>query len=161
MYEDYLENFVFKTAEAVAMKLFGRVKHVSPPQVEESDIKNNEEESNDKNNEVEEKEDEEDSNEPSEQTSGAANQLSEIDKNEKQARADYEAINGGLSEINFHFPLFLLLLVITCLSVPSVVTWARNFHVSKVLASDPYLLHATGVISALGFIWQMKTPRNV
>jgi GPI inositol-deacylase len=160
MYEDYLENFVFKTAATIALKLFGRVKEskfsrdkeeekvVCSPQISDTDAKSNQ---NDE------------SNKRAEQISGEdlLNQRGELDKNEQQARAEYEAISEGMSELNFHFPIFLLLLVITSLSVPSVVTWAKKYHVSRALTSDPYLLYATVIISSLGFIWQMKTPRNV
>jgi hypothetical protein len=178
MYEDYLETFVFKTAKSIAMKLFGRVrkpkeetKEVAESVVDQQLVPSSTEEIDDENKAVEEAKDqvtetEEAVEEENEQMLDEAmtKQREENDKKAKElaaARVEYDSVTEGLSDINFHLPLFLLLLVMTALSLPSVVTWAKNYHVSRTLSSDPYLIHATCVIAALGFIWQLPTPRNV
>lgn len=83
------------------------------------------------------------------------------DKELAIARVEYDAISEGLSEINFHLPLFFLLLMMAMLGAPSTVTWAKNYHFSRVLTPDPMLVPAVCVLAALGIIWQMPTPRNL
>lgn len=169
MYEDYLETFVFKSAKAIAMKLFGKLKKGTT----EDDTEKPKDEIDQKPTEaIEEKKSTTDETENGNKdkevdqmmVEAMAKQREENEKKEKElaaARAEYDSIAEGLSAINFHLPLFLLLLVMTGLSIPSVVTWAKNYHFSRVLSSDPYLVHATCVIAALGVIWQMPTPRNM
>lgn len=174
MYEEYLENFVFKTAKIIAMKLFGRVRK---PQKDESDESHNNKEKKSETTAVaadagenpEEFEnnssgigDDEEVNKSVEETS--AKQKEEEKKRQQEeaiARAEYDSITAGFDEINFHLPLLLLLVLLSILSVPSVVTWAKNYHYAKILSPDPMLLPATCVLVSLGFIWQMNTPRNM
>lgn len=197
MYEDYLENFVFKTAKFIAMKLFGRVRRPQKEQASETEQKDNksdkeesgsgsteEKESNlpkenDLTESVEqkalvksdsqsilEKSDEDKSTEEIEKMLEElmAKQREEKLKNEKNqgfSRVEYDSLTEGLDEINFHLPLFFLLVVITILGLPSVVTWAKNYHFTRILSPDPMRISATVVLSCLGFIWQFNTPRDV
>lgn len=197
MYEDYLENFVFKTAKFIAMKLFGRVRRPQKEQASENETKDNnrdkeatessnteEEESNlpkenDLTENVEqkalvksdsqsilEKSDEDKSSEEIEKMLEEllTKQREEKLKNEKNqgfSRVEYDSLTEGLDEINFHLPLFFLLVVITILGLPSVVTWAKNYHFTRILSPDPMKISATVVLSCLGFIWQLNTPRDV
>lgn len=159
MYEDYLENFVFKTARVIAKKLFGKEKKHQDSA--EAIPETKEEQTN--------KEEEKPNLEESEQMMSEKldevllKQKEEKAKQEKEqalARAEYDSITDGLSDINFHLPLFFLLLVITILSVPSVISWAKNYQYSRILSTDPYLLPATCSLLALAVIWQIA-PRNV
>lgn len=181
MYEDYLENFVFKTAKLIAIKLFGREKRSknASDKTFESKSDNIIEKSETDTKELIEKP--QDAIEPpaNEQTDEDREQEAEINRMleeamEKQrlekakkdseaaaARAEYDAITEGLSEINFHLPLLFLLVVITILSLPSVVTWAKNYHYARILSPDPMLFPATGILIALGAIWQLNTPRDL
>lgn len=190
MYEDYLENFVFKTAKEIAMKLFGKVKKSKnqPESETEPETKNDETKdtaADSEGNGAEDEEAEEEENieqaieeieetqtEPTEEDLNTERALKEametqraekLKKQEELAaeRVDYDAITEGLSEINFHLPLFFLLLLLTLMSLPSVVTWAKNYHHAKLLSPDPMLIPATCVLVALGFIWQLPTPRNL
>jgi hypothetical protein len=43
-------------------------------------------------------------------------------------RVEYDSVHAGLSDINFHLPIFFLLLILTILNMPSVITWAKNFQ---------------------------------
>lgn len=180
MYEEYLENFVFKTAKLIAMKLFGRVRK---PQEDESSVV----EANDNESEAAATASLENSDDtgksPEELThnesTGSGNDDAEVDRmmaeamtkqkeekakreqEEAAARVEYDSITSGFDGINFHLPLFLLLVLLSILSVPSVVTWAKNYHYAKILTPDPMLAPATCVLVSLGFIWQMNTPRNM
>lgn len=169
MYEDYLEMFVFKTAKTIAMKLFGRVKKSRAMPEETKTVEDNNERSL-----VEKTPESEESSVGDENVQEQENeafldeamvkQREEKAKQEKElaaARVEYDSITEGLSEVNFHLPLFYLLLLMTILSGPSIVTWAKNYHFSKVLSPDPTLIPATCVLIALGFVWQMQTPRNL
>jgi len=147
MYEDYLENFVFKTARVIAKKLFGKEK--------------NEKMQKSKENPEDSKEQQASEEEPEQMVDAVLIKQREEKKKELMlARADYDSITEGLTDINFHLPLFFLLLVITILSVPSVISWARNYQYSRILSTDPYLLPATCSLLALAVIWQIG-PRNV
>jgi hypothetical protein len=171
MYEDYLENFVFKTAKTIAMKLFGRIRR-SKKESEEirEDPKEKEPESQSK--EVVEATIEDETEEDKAEEEEINRMLDEAmekqreekakkDKELAAARVEYDSITEGLSEINFHLPMFFLLVIMAILSAPSVVTWAKNYHYSRVLTSDPMLLPATAVLVSLGVIWQLNTPRNL
>ena len=167
MYEDYLENFVFKTAKVIAMKLFGREKKSKSQQ--DNEVKPEKDvPSKDitKSNQIaEENNDNRKDDVSDEMLDEALEKLKEEklkkDKELAEARIEYDSITEGLSGINFHLPLFLLLLVLTLLSTPSTVTWAKNYQFSKVLSPDPTLIPATCLLIALGFIWQLPTPRGL
>ena len=197
MYEDYLENFVFKTAKFIAKKLFGRVRRSRKEQTSETEQKDekSDKETNDNSNTKEneskvskendlidnteqkalvksdsqsilEKSDEDKSTEEIEKMLEElmTKQREEKLKNEKNqgfSRVEYDSLTEGLDEINFHLPLFFLLVVITILGLPSVVTWAKNYHFTRILSPDPMRISATVVLSCLGFIWQFNTPRDV
>lgn len=174
MYEDYLETFVFKTAKAIAMKLFGRAKRSKNSLDDENETKEEEKSSEtslvettneQKDDEPKDGEVEQEGDETDQMLDEAmAKQREERDKKEKElaaARVEYDSITEGLSEINFHLPIFFLLLVVTVLSLPSVVTWAKNYHYSRVLSTDPTLIPATCILIALAFIWQLPTPRGL
>ena len=42
-------------------------------------------------------------------------------------RQEYDNVHTGLIDINFHLPLFLLLIVISLLNFPSFLTWAKHY----------------------------------
>lgn len=50
-----------------------------------------------------------------------AQKLSEQDE-------EYETAKDELSAINFHIPLLFLLITLTFLNIPSVITWGRNYR---------------------------------
>lgn len=173
MYEDYLENFVFKTAKTIAMKLFGRIRRSK--KVSDDDAAKSKKEDADtsqsslvESKPVETEENEEDKAEGEEidrvLDEAMAKQREEKAKKDKElaaARVEYDDITEGLSDINFHLPMFFLLVIMAMLSAPSVVTWARDYHYSRTLSSDPMLIPATAVLLSLGVIWQLNTPRNL
>lgn len=172
MYEDYLENFVFKTAKTIAMKLFGRIKRSKKESDDDATKAAAEEETvtsqslvestpNDGENEEDKAEEEEINRMLDEAMTKQREEKARKDKELAAARAEYDSITDGLSEINFHLPVFFLLVIMAILSAPSVVTWAKNYHYSRTLTSDPMLVPATAVLLSLGVIWQLNTPRNL
>lgn len=54
----------------------------------------------------------------------------ENDKNkaDASARVEFDAIPVGLSSLNFHLTLFLLLTLLAVLNIPSVITWANDYQ---------------------------------
>lgn len=167
MYEDYLENFVFKTAKDIAMKLFGRFKKTTDisDETESKETKSDEIAAVETTKEEVTEEDKEQEEEISRMLDDAMKkQREEKNKKDKElaaARVEYDNITDGLSGLHFHLPMFFLLVTITLLSMPSVVTWAKNYHFSRTLSPDPMLSHATCVLVSLGVIWQLNTPRNL
>lgn len=76
-------------------------------------------------------------------------------------RAEYDAIPEGLSAINFHLTLFMFLILLTLLNIPSVITWAKNYSYSQILRPDPGQLVSLIVIGCLCVLWQVPTPRKL
>lgn len=176
MYEDYLENFVFKTAKVIAMKLFGKVRKSKNPEAEEAEAEKSgetEPEPSTSGEATKDKELVESSDIRQEQKDEETDRLlDEVMKQQREdkakrdkelaaARVEYDSISEGVSEINFHLPLFFLLLLMTVLAAPSMVTWAKNYQQARVLTPDPTLIPAICVLAALGLIWQLPTPRNL
>uniref|UniRef100_A0A2M4AGR0 GPI inositol-deacylase n=1 Tax=Anopheles triannulatus TaxID=58253 RepID=A0A2M4AGR0_9DIPT len=84
--------------------------------------------------------------------------------NQRRRRKRRTAANetgDELMVINFHLPLFFLVLLLAVLNVPSVITWAKNYHYANTLQPDPSLVPALVVLVCLAVLWQLNTPRNV
>lgn len=167
MYEDYLEEFVFKTAKLIAKKLFGRdqksklIVEVKETKNEEPTVKSSAESIAE---EVKAKDQEEEKELNKMLDEAMEKQKEEKLKKSKElalARVEYDGVTDGLSAINFHLPLFLLLVIVALLSIPSIITWAKNYQYSAVLTPDPTLIPATIILVTLGFLWQLQTPKNV
>lgn len=175
MYEDYLEEFVFKTAKLIAEKLFGRARRRREPEPEpqndEAEDEANIETPQDAievhrtsipNEEVTEDEDEADLERLIHESIDRYREQEEKQRKEKEtARAEYDNVVEGLSSLHFHLSLFFLLLIVTILNIPTVITWAKNYSFNPVLKSDPSSIPATMILLALCFIWQLETPRNL
>lgn len=134
MYESYLEHFVLKTAQRIALKLFGinircrgDRKEKPPKTKDETTVPN-----------------------PGNQSPEAAVQ-----------RQEYDNVHTGLIDINFHLPLFLLLIVISLLNFPSFLTWAKHYNLSPSLKPDASLIPSVIIIGSLSVLWQMNVPRNI
>lgn len=174
MYEDFLEEFVYNTAKEIAMKLFGKFvkrrrmrKPSTRPDPQMQALLDHEktlaiqQPLGEGEEETEEQKAERELNrllkESIEKQKKAADAKSD---EEKKQREEYEGINEGLSPLNFHFTLFLFLVVLTVLNVPSAITWAKNFdHMPRTV--DASTVPAVMTIAALAVIWQMKTPRSM
>lgn len=48
-------------------------------------------------------------------------------KEEQIKRAEYDAVPDGYNSINFHMTLFIFLVLLTALNLPSVFAWAKNY----------------------------------
>lgn len=94
-----------------------------------------------------------------------ASQKEDDDKRNKKLKAErveYDAVHDGLSAINFHITLFLLLCILAILNIPSVIVWSQNYGFGeKILQNDPSYFPAIATIISLSVIWQFPTPRNV
>lgn len=177
MYEDYLESFVFKTARLIAMKLFGRERksrreenttenEQGEDEPKSDDLKASEENTLVKSNSQENLENNEENTKEVEKmlddlVKKQQEEKTSDEKSEDKSRVEYESLTAGLDEINFHFPLFFLLIVITLIAIPSSITWAKNYHFARILSPDPFKIPATIVLISLGLIWQLNTPRKV
>lgn len=171
MYEDYLETFVFKTAKLIAMKLFGRERKPKKESEEKSEDMPKNEDDDEMKALVEKSNSQENLERNSEHDEELEKILDELKKKQQEkkakqekdqvARVEYDSLTQGLDEINFHFPLFFLLIVITILGIPSSITWAKNYHYSRILTPDPFKVPATISLTALGVLWQLNTPRKV
>lgn len=169
-YEDYLEEFVFKTAKMIARKLFGR-RTEEPEESEEPNASEEVATQNEEENHIEDivpsedeplnPEDEELKRLLKEAIDSQKKLLEEKKSKSKEERQEYDAIPEGLSSLNFHMTIFLLLCIITILNIPSTLSWAKNFHFQKTLPSDPSLIPAVMILGCLSLLWQFDTPRNV
>lgn len=186
MYEDYLEEFVFKTAKLIAEKLFGRQRRQEPEQEEAADAAptvdrdepnietpldaqvvarrpNGEAPADDDEGVGEsESDDEEEIDRMLRESLVRYKEQEEKTRAEKQvARKEYDSIQEGLSAINFHLSLCFLLLITTLLNLPTVITWAKNYSYSPLLKSDPSIYPSCVILVSLAIIWQMPTPRDL
>lgn len=134
MYEDYLEHFVLKTAQRIAQKLFGINIRCRGDRHEK--ITKTKEEVKEGN--------------PATQTAEAAVQ-----------RHEYDNVHYGLININFHLPLFLLLIIVTLLNFPSFLTWAKHYRLTPSLKPDASLIPSIIIIGSLSVLWQMTVPKNI
>lgn len=176
MYEDFLEEFVYNTAKEIAMKLFGKFtkrrpkmkKTKTPADLQMEALLEHEkdllampepgavqgEETADQRTERELHQLLKESVEKQKTETGKKSE------EELKQREEYNGINEGLSPLHFHFTLFLFLVVLTLLNLPSAITWAKNFeHSQRTL--DASTVPAVMTISALAVIWQMTTPRTM
>lgn len=152
MYEDYLEEFIYKTAKSVAKKLFclstDATEDVALPSsnLDGSAIKEIENVCETEESVPTEQSAISSTDEPveiSEEERLADEQLNNLLKEafEKQKeneleklktlaeqRAEYDGIHDAISNINFHMGMFMLLIVLTALNLPSVISWAKNYR---------------------------------
>lgn len=180
MYENYLEEFVFKTAKLIGEKLFGN--QWKRKRSEDTVTKNdNAEEENEPN--IESPRDaievrrnsipiEKNVNENGDDEADLERLIREsIDRyreqEEKQRRdredirLEYDAIADGISSLHFHLSLFFLLLIVTILNMPALITWAKNYTFSPILRTDPSIYPSISILLALCVIWQLQTPKNL
>ncbi|XP_065094786.1 GPI inositol-deacylase [Ochlerotatus camptorhynchus] len=134
MYESYLEHFVLKTAKLIARKLFG-INIRCKGENQEQPTRNEDETS----------------------VSSPNNQpgVHEVPRHE------YDNVHAGLVNINFHLPLFLLLIVVSLLNFPSFLTWAKQYKLAPSLKPDASLIPSVVIIASLSVLWQMNVPRNI
>lgn len=178
MYEDFLEEFVYNTAKEIAMRLFGRFvskrsrwttgnagrsqQSREMAMLEEQGkelLRADEGALVDEATLTEEQRSEQELNQLlRESLEKQKKKLEERDREELERRKEYDGINEGLSPLHFHFTLFLFLVVLTALNLPSAITWAKNFDHSRRLI-DATTVPAITSIAALAVIWQMTTPR--
>lgn len=182
MYEDYLEEFIYKTAKEIAKKIFGRSSGLHSENSEKTKENKTEDENTENKNEdkeedtvaeedelannkeenIEESPEEAELNRLLKEAMDRQKKLKEEQDLELQtARAEYDSIHKGLSHLNFHLPLFFLLIILTILNIPSAITWAKNYSFSKILVPDPSIIPAIISIASLSVIWQLPSPRNL
>uniref|UniRef100_A0A182T8C5 GPI inositol-deacylase n=1 Tax=Anopheles maculatus TaxID=74869 RepID=A0A182T8C5_9DIPT len=92
---------------------------------------------------------------------GAREQTEREGKRKRHRRRPANETGDELMVINFHLPLFFLVIMLALLNVPSVITWAKNYHYANTLQPDPSLVPALIVLVCLAVLWQLNTPRNV
>uniref|UniRef100_A0A182WFP3 GPI inositol-deacylase n=1 Tax=Anopheles minimus TaxID=112268 RepID=A0A182WFP3_9DIPT len=92
---------------------------------------------------------------------GAREQSERDGKRGRRRRRPANETGDELMVINFHLPLFFLVIMLGLLNVPSVITWAKNYHYANTLQPDPSLVPALIVLVCLAVLWQLNTPRNV
>ncbi|XP_055616650.1 GPI inositol-deacylase isoform X2 [Toxorhynchites rutilus septentrionalis] len=131
MYEEYLEHFVFKTAQRIAQKIFGiRIQPKRKKPVPENDDSHK----ND---------------------SGNTDDIAEIPGEENKK------LHDGLVNINFHLPLFLLLVIASLLNFPSFITWAKTYRYVPSLVPDASLIPSIIIVGCLSILWQIDAPRTI
>lgn len=176
MYEDFLEEFVYSTAKEIAMKLFGRFvsKRSNRRKKTKAGTSKQLELLLEQQKQLTATESVEVSGEPTEEQrmeqeldkmfkeTVERQKKKEAEKNEEEVRRreEYEGIKEGLTPLHFHFTLFLFLVVLTLLNLPSAITWAKNFEHTRQMI-DASTVPAVLTISALAVIWQMNTPRTM
>ncbi|CAG9786117.1 unnamed protein product [Diatraea saccharalis] len=185
MYEEYLEDYVYKLMAKIASKVCRMFKsnkdlnNESQISVNSNEVQSNidvvtSEKNNDKKDEAKENADNtggnnEDGKEIADnnevvvaQSDEKADEKEEKNCNEKSRRkgSGDSSTDDDLNNLNFHVMMFLLWICVTLVNLPALLTWARNFTFSMVLKPDTSY-HTGMIMSACSAcIWQMEGPRK-
>lgn len=137
MYEDYLEDFIYKTIAKMAKKL-GKLtgkKEKPDKDVQEPDNTPNTSDKDsqivpkpntdslDENKEVLAIEDDSDKTIASQD----ANNTPAQETNETVESAPKQSMETSLASLHFHFSMFFIWSLVTIINIPTLLTWAHNF----------------------------------
>lgn len=139
MYEEYLEDYVYRLASKVASRICRIFKSKTEKKPETQAELQNEENSSKEVTSLEKPKAIENKTPPNNITetesknssgSSTSNLLQEniTEKSNKECNAiKTEHIDEDLNNINFHVMMFFLWMIVTLVNVPALLTWARNF----------------------------------
>lgn len=166
MYEEYLEDYVYKLTSKVASRLCRVFKSKVDQKPEtQTDIQKKESSKQNTNSEIPKAIENKTSSNNIPQTDNKSNSnlLSENETEKNKNKCDLnksEHIDEDLNNINFHMMMFFLWMIVTLVNVPALLTWARNFKYSMVLKPDTSY-HTGLIMSACStIIWQMSGPKK-
>ncbi|CAG4983045.1 unnamed protein product [Colias eurytheme] len=171
MYEEYLEDYVYKLMAKIASRICRIFK-----KKQKDDVKEKSTEKKEVQPETEEKQKEiddvkkslldKDGDVNNDSSMALVQKIDECkdNKNSKEEDNKNSDINSDtdddLNNINFHMMLFFLWMCVTIVNIPALLTWARNFKYSMILKPDTSY-HTGMIMSACsGIIWQMDGPRK-
>ncbi|CAH0723349.1 unnamed protein product, partial [Brenthis ino] len=174
MYEEYLEDYVYKMMSKIASRMCRMFKSKK-----ESETKSNIKYKQDSSqittsekpkaieNKVLSKDKDTDKKDEIETTDESKSLISRNNSEEKEEqtecnekKAETLNIDKDLNNINFHMMMFFLWVVVTVVNIPPLLTWARNFKYSMVLKPDTSY-HTGFVMSACSaIVWQMNGPKS-
>ena len=133
MYEEYLEDYVYKLMSKVASRLCRvfKSKVIKNPETQ-TDIQKEESSKEITNSEIPKAiENKKPSNNISQTDNKSSSNLlneNETEKNKNKCDSSKsEHIDEDLNNINFHMMMFFLWMIVTLVNVPALLTWARNF----------------------------------
>ncbi|XP_050561004.1 GPI inositol-deacylase [Spodoptera frugiperda] len=164
MYEEYLEDYVYKLMAKVGSRICYMFKKKKPEpklNVNESETslvkqtKVHESETSLVKAELPTGDGQGDGNNETDVTSENTCPASVDDKQEKPSDVDED-----LSSLNFHMMMFCLWLAVTLINVPALLTWARNFSHSMVLKPDTSYNVGLIMSACSTCVWQMNGPRK-
>lgn len=174
MYEEYLEDYVYKIMAKLASKvcrMFNstRNKHEKSETNLISKALSDAKESNLRSKEIDEIEgnDKDSTNNVGQDGSSntdcalvSANKESERKPKEDSIKGESKDLDEDFNSINFHMMLFFMWITVTLVNVPALLTWARNFKYSMVLKPDTS--YHTGLVMSVcsSCIWQINGPRR-
>ncbi|KAM3961034.1 LOW QUALITY PROTEIN: GPI inositol-deacylase [Aphomia sociella] len=189
MYEEYLEDYVYKFMAKIASRIcrIFKSKKAAKSEFEMSlikasstepvlDIKSieDEKETNDTENAKDEKS--KDKPEDIQDTEQNVNTVTVYESNEKKDEGESKQPSGDnkerecdnaihdfddeLNNIHFHMMLFFMWMSVTIVNIPALLTWARNFKYNMVLTPDTS--YHTGFVLSLcsAIVWQLNGPRR-
>ncbi|VVD00800.1 unnamed protein product [Leptidea sinapis] len=166
MYEEYLEDYVYKLMAKVASKICRIFKrkvnsNSQATQLQINEVKStSESEINDDNELSSDIKNLNENNEEIVKDNYSAPIKQSDGQDECATHVDDSEIDEDLNNLNFHMMLFFLWMCVTLANVPALLTWARNFKYSMVLKPDTSY-HAGFIMSICsGVIWQLNGPRK-
>ncbi|XP_037872633.1 GPI inositol-deacylase [Bombyx mori] len=174
MYEEYLEDYVYKIMAKLASKVC-RMFNSTRNKYEKSETNliskalSDAKESNLRSKEIDEIEgnDKDSTNNVGQDGSSntdcalvSANKESERKPKEGSIKGESKDLDEDFNSINFHMMLFFMWITVTLVNVPALLTWARNFKYSMVLKPDTS--YHTGLVMSVcsSCIWQINGPRR-
>ncbi|XP_053607259.1 GPI inositol-deacylase [Plodia interpunctella] len=185
MYEEYLEDYVYKLMAKVASRIcriFKSKKTVSNKVSESSPIIPSSEEASEEikaivdNKENDEKRGEikqikdstdEDIDKSSIKSAaiinpeqGDGDSIQKRDESDDKKNECTEDIDEDLNNLNFHIMMFFLWVTVTVVNLPVLMTWARNFKYSVKLTPDTSFHTGMALSICSTIIWQMEGPKR-
>lgn len=141
MYEEYLEDYVYKLMAKMAARLCRVFKSKKKQNVNETslvpkdstNIKAIEHNANDNKNEnevalIDDKGDKQTPDDVTQQEAEKQDKTSkEADKHKCNLTDKDDDVDEDLNNLNFHMMMFFMWLCVTLVNVPALLTWARNF----------------------------------
>ncbi|XP_064071825.1 GPI inositol-deacylase isoform X2 [Vanessa tameamea] len=163
MYEEYLEDFVYRLMSKIASRICRMFKSKETKSATKSCPAKNVTATDKKyplDESVNASTDDKSTNTENNDNSKALLPKVAEEKKEKCDTNEAKHEDEDLNNINFHMMLFFLWMAVTIVNIPALLTWARNFKYSMVLKPDTSY-HTGFVMSACSaIIWQMDGPKK-
>ncbi|XP_028171511.1 GPI inositol-deacylase isoform X1 [Ostrinia furnacalis] len=178
MYEEYLEDYVYKLMAKLASKMCYMFKSKASNSESETSLvpvsSSSKESVSEEPKSIEDKKDTQITNEDNkiekvkeeaEKKSKTHKKVTKFVKRKQkcsipECTCELMSKEDELNYLNFHVMMFFLWICVAMVNVPTLLTWARNFKFSMVLRPDTSKYTGFAIVICSGILWQMDLPRR-